>query len=102
MITETIYAGRDNVFSLQLVRGGEVVNLLSFTGYELTLSNGRVFTDLDISSGMFVEKEDGVVEINIGPLLTVDDLGRHKAYLVSFDPVNDDGVRWPNFNLKVV
>lgn len=101
MINETIFAGRDNVFSLQLVRGGEPINLLSITGYQLVLSNGKTFTDLDMTSGMFLEKPNGVVEISIGDLLEDADKGRHTAYLVTYDPVNDDGIRWPNFKLKV-
>jgi len=103
MINETIYAGRDNTFSLQLVRGGEVINLLSVTGYELTLSNGRVFSDLGDTepTGYFIEKDDGIVEINVGGQLDEDDLGRHNAYLTTFDPVNVHGVRWPTFKLQV-
>lgn len=106
-IIESIFAGRDNVFSLQLIRGGVPINLLAIVGYELYLSNGRVFkstsriTSLDDLEGGFVEKDNGVVEINIGPLLTGDDLGKHTAYLVTFDLVNTQGVQWPNFKLKV-
>lgn len=104
MINETIFAGRDNTFSLQLVRGGEAINLLSVTGYQLVLDEvaGLVFTDLDVSSGKFVEKDNGVVEINIGADLTSNDLGRYKAYLITYDLVNVHGVRWPPFFLKVV
>lgn len=97
MIIETLFAGRNNTFSLQLVRGGEFVNLMVITGYSLVLSNGRSFTD----AGIFTEKADGVVEIDIGPLLTPADVGSHVSYLVTFDPINTDGVRWPNFKLKV-
>lgn len=97
MIAETLYAGRDNTFSLQLVRGESFVNLMSITGYELTLSNGRVFAD----PALFVEKADGIVEIAIGDLLAAADVGSHTAYLVTFDMVNVNGVRWPNFKLKV-
>lgn len=97
MIIETLYAGRDNTFSLQLVRGELPVNLLSITGYSLVLSNGRVFDD----AGYFTEKANGIVEIAIGGLLTDADIGTHTAYLVTFDLVNTSGVRWPNFKLKV-
>lgn len=97
MIVETIYAGRDNVFSLQLVRGGTPINLLSITGYELHF-NDRTFADIDD----FNEKENGIVEIHIGEDLTEDDLGRFTAYLITFDPINTQGVRWPDFKLKVV
>ncbi len=97
MITETLFVGRNNTFSLQLVRGGEPVNLLVITGYELTLSNERVFTDI----GRFIEKPDGIVEIAIGHLLLAADVGSHTAYLVTFDLVNVNGVRWPNFKIKV-
>jgi hypothetical protein len=104
MITETIFAGRDNTFSLQLVRGGQAINLLSITGYELVLPGDTdlVFKDLTMPSTMFIEKDDGVVEISIGTLLTVNNLGKYKAYLVTYDPVNTEGVRWPPFILKVV
>jgi len=99
-ITETIYAGRNNTFSLQLVRGGQAINLLSVTGYELTLSNGRVVTSA-ASPAAFTEKDNGIVEINIGGLLDDTDLGKHNTYLTTFDLVNTNGVRWPDFYLKV-
>ena len=98
MVVETLYIGRNNTFSLQLVRGTEPITLLAITGYELHLSNGASFTE----PSLFTEKADGVVEISIGSLLTEADLGTHKAYLVTFDPVNTQGVRWPNFKLKVL
>ena len=97
MVVETLYVGRNNVFSLRLVRDGEPINLLAILGYSLHLSNGRVFSDVD----RFVEKPDGVVEISVGDLLTEADVGSHRAYLVTFDPVNAAGVRWPDFKLKV-
>lgn len=97
MIVETVYAGRDNVFSLQLLRSEVPVNLLAVTGYELRTLGGLVFNDI----ARFNEKEDGVVEISIGDLLTPEDRGNHIAYLVTFDPVNVNGVQWPNFKLKV-
>ncbi|HVH92503.1 MAG TPA: hypothetical protein VM783_14085 [Candidatus Acidoferrum sp.] len=110
IITETIYAGRNNTFSLQLVRAGEPINLLSITGYELVLpgetaAEDIVFKNLDLANddkGYFVEKPDGIVEITIGDDLTVDQVGRYKAYLVTYDPVNPLGVRWPYFYLKVL
>ena len=103
MITETIFAGRNNTFSLQLVRGGQPINLLSITGYELVLSEDPDlrFTDLHDQTDMFTEKADGIVEINVGALLTRDNLGRYKAYLITYDPINTNGVRWPPFTLKV-
>lgn len=97
MIIETLFAGRNNTFSLQLVRGEEPINLLAITGYALNLSNGRVFNDLS----RFVEKTNGIVEVSIGDLLTASDVGSHTAYLITFDPANTAGVRWPNFKLKV-
>ena len=97
MVIETLYVGRNNTFSLQLLRDGEPITLLAITGYTLFLSNGRSFDDLD----RFIEKADGIVEISIGDLLLPTDIGSHTAHLVTFDPVNTDGVRWPNFKLKV-
>lgn len=97
MIVETIYAGRNNTFSLQLVRGGEPVNLLGFTGYTLFLSDTLSFSD----PAHFTEKADGVIEIAVGETLTDADRGSYSAYLVSFDPVNTEGVRWPKFKLRV-
>lgn len=97
MVIETIYSGRNNTFSLQLLRDGLAINLLSITGYELHLSSGRVFDD----PLNFVEKDDGIVEISIGNLLLAADVGTYIAYLVTFDPINVQGVRWPNFKLKV-
>lgn len=102
MVIETIFAGHNNTFSLQLLRAGEPISLMSITGYELHLSNGRLFAE-NASDGLvrFVEKENGIVEIKIGDALTDSDVGSHNAYLVTFDPVNTQGVRWPNFKLKV-
>lgn len=97
MLVETLYVGRDNVFSLRLMRDGEAINLLAILGYSLHLSNGRVFADQE----RFVEKPGGVVEIAVGDLLTEADVGSHRAYLVTTDPVNVAGVRWPDFKLKV-
>lgn len=96
-VVETLYVGRDNTFSLQLLRKEEPIALLAITAYELHLSSGRSFIDQD----RFIVKEDGIVEVNIGDLLTEDDVGSHTAYIVTFDPVNTCGVRWPNFKLKV-
>lgn len=96
MILETLYAGRNNTFSLQLVRGDEPVPLLTVTGYQLHL-NEKVFDD----PASFTEKENGIVEVSIGHLLTEDDIGTHRAHLVTFDPINTAGVRWPDFKIKV-
>ena len=52
-------------------------------------------------SHRFIEKDNGIVEIAIGDLLTAADVGSHVAYLVTFDPINIAGVRWPNFKIKV-
>lgn len=97
MVVETLYAGRSNTFSLRLLRDDQPVNLLAINGYALHLSNGRVFSDMD----RFVEKASGVVEISVGDLLTEADVGSHKAHLITYDPVNTAGVRWPDFKLKV-
>ena len=97
MLVETLYVGRNNVFSLRLMRDGEPISLLAILGYSLHLSNGRVFADQE----RFVEKPGGVVEIAVGDLLTEADVGSHRAYLVTTDPVNTAGVRWPDFKLKV-
>ena len=97
MVIETLFIGRNNTFSLQLLRAEEAINLLAITGYELHLSNGRMFNDLD----RFTEKESGIVEISIGDLLTSTDVGTQTAHLVTYDPVNTAGVRWPNFKIKV-
>ncbi len=72
MIVETLFIGRNNTFSLQLLRADEAINL-----------------------------HNGVVEIAIGDLLTASDAGSQTAYLITYDPVNVQGVRWPNFKLKV-
>ncbi len=103
MVVETLFVGRNNTFSLQLLRAEEPINLLSITGYQLNVSNGRSFNALSLltDSTLFTEKPNGIVEISIGDLLTPDDVGSHKAYLVTFDPVNINGVRWPDFKLKV-
>lgn len=97
MVVETIFVGRNNTFSLQLLRADVAISLLAISGYELRLSNGRMFNDPD----RFIEKAGGIVEIAIGDLLLPADVGSHTAYLVTFDPANTQGVRWPNFKLKV-
>lgn len=95
MITETIYAGRDNTFSLQLKRGGVVIPLFAITDYSLHLSDGTVLDD----PTFFTEKENGIVEISIGNSLET--LGDYSTYLVTYDLINTHGVRWPTFKLKV-
>lgn len=97
MIVETVFAGRDNTFSLRLTRGGVPENLMAVNRYELHVGDLPVFTD----RSYFVEKEDGIVEITIAPHLTADQVGSYRAHLVTFDPVNINGVRWPDFKLKV-
>lgn len=97
MITETVYAGRDNTFSLQLFRGSEAVNLMAVQGYSLVVDGLRSFAD----RSLFNEKPDGVVEIRIGHLLAAEEAGSYRAHLVTFDPVNTQGVRWPDFKLKI-
>lgn len=96
-ITETIFAGRDNTFSLRLTRGGVPENLMAVNGYALHIGEFPPFTDREL----FIEKEDGIVEINIAPLLTLEHVGSFKSHLVTYDPINNNGVRWPDFKLKV-
>jgi hypothetical protein len=97
MITETIYAGRSNTFSLRLTRGGVPENLMAINRYELVIEGLR---SIDNQS-LFVEKGDGIVEIDIGNTLLSPEVGSYRAHLVTFDPVNTTGVRWPTFKLKV-
>jgi hypothetical protein len=97
MIVETIYAGRDNTFSLRLIRGGVPENLMAVNKYLLFISDTIQFTDRKY----FIEKEDGVVEIDIAPDLTPEMVGSYKAHLLTYDPVNVNGVRWPDFKLKI-
>jgi len=98
MVVETLYIGRNNTFSLRLMRADEPVNLMSIMTYELHLPDVAVFDNQDL----FLEKDDGIVEISIGNLLTEDHLGTHRAYLVTYDLVNTEGVRWPHFKLRVL
>lgn len=98
MIVETLFVGRDNTMSLRLLRGGVPVNIVGIvTGYALHWPDGRVFNE----PSRFVPKKDGVVEISIGDILTLDDVGSRKAHLVTYDAINVHGVRWPDFKLKV-
>lgn len=97
MVVETIYQGRDNTFSLRLTRGGVAENLYAVNRYELVIIDLKTISDQSV----FVEKTDGIVEINIGTDFLPEEVGSYKAYLVTFDPVNENGVRWPNFKLKV-
>jgi hypothetical protein len=71
--------------------------MMAITGYALHVGKFPPITTREF----FVEKEDGIVEINIAPGLTKDYVGSHKAYLVTYDPVNADGVRWPDFKLRI-
>lgn len=97
MVVETVYAGRNNTFSLQLFRGSEAVNLMAVQSYKLVIEDLKSFDD----RSLFTEKPDGIVEIRIGHLLNDDDAGSYRAHLVTFDPVNTQGVRWPDFKLKI-
>jgi hypothetical protein len=115
MIVETLFAGMDNTFSLQFMRGEFPVNLLQLSQFKLEMSNGRVFDDQslfikktkrrpgnadDAADGSMVDT-DGILEVIIGPLLTDEDKGSHTCWMTSYDPINTNGVRWPNFKLKV-
>ena len=147
MIVETIYAGRDNTFSLRLIRGGVTEQLQAIRSYDLVIEGLRTisspaYSTLDMrgydtyedfklalhtgkigatsSTGgvvnlPFIEKYSrevelgevvykdnlGIVEVAIGPLLTEEDVGSFKAYLVTYDAINTSGVKWPSFKLKV-
>jgi hypothetical protein len=97
MIVETIYQGRDNTFSLRLTRGGAAENLMAVNKYEFVIEGLRTITD----QSLFVEKQDGIVEISIGMTFSPTEVGSYKCHLVTFDPINKDGVRWPDMKLKV-
>jgi hypothetical protein len=97
MITETIYAGRSNTFSLRLTRGGVPENLMAVNRYELVIEGLRTIDN----QSLFIEKDDGIVEMDIGDVLLPVEASSYRAHLVTFDPVNATGVRWPTFKLKV-
>jgi hypothetical protein len=97
MIVETIYQGRDNTFSLRLTRASVAENLSAVDKYEFVIDGLRTITD----QSLFVEKQDGVVELNIGTTFAPTEVGSYKCHLVTFDPINRDGVRWPDMKLKV-
>lgn len=97
MITETIFAGRSNTFSLRLTRGGVPENLMAVNKYELIIDGLRTIDN----QALFIEKDDGIVEMDIADNMTAADVGSYRAYLVTYDPVNDTGVRWPTFKLKI-
>lgn len=104
MIECTTYIGRDNSFSLKVWRGETQASatplpLAAVTKWELVLRGGEVLSD----QAMFVPKfEQNILEINAGPWLTEDHYGKHRAHLVAYTFENDDGVRLPDFNLKVL
>lgn len=97
MVVETIFQGRDNTFSLRLTRAGVAENLSAVNKYEFVVGSLRTISD----QAVFVEKADGVVEISIGTNFLPTEVGSYKCYLVTFDPVNTDGIRWPDMKLKV-
>jgi hypothetical protein len=97
MVVETIFQGRDNTFSLRLTRAGVAENLSAVNKYEFVITDLRTITD----QAVFVERGNGIVEINIGSQFLPAEVGSYKAYLVTFDPVNVNGVRWPDMKLKV-
>lgn len=97
MITETIFAGRSNTFSLRLTRGGVPENLMAVNKYELVIDGLRTIDN----QSLFIEKDDGTVEFDIADSMTQEDVGSYRAYLITYDPVNATGVRWPTFKLKV-
>lgn len=104
MIEFTTYIGRDNSFSMKIWRGEtfEAANplpLAAVTRWVLVLRDG---THLD-EQAMFIPKyEENILEINAGPWLEMKDFGSHKAHLVAYTFENDDGVRLPDFKLKVL
>ncbi len=97
MITETIYAGRSNTFSLRLTRGGVPENLMAVNKYELVIEGLRTIDN----QSLFIEKDDGIVEVDIGDVITAEEVGNYRSHMVTYDPVNDTGIRWPTFKLKV-
>lgn len=97
MVIETIFQSRNNTFSLRLTRAGVAENLLAVNKYEFVIEGLRTITDQSV----FVEKPDGIIEIGIGTQFTPEEVGSYKAYLVTFDPINAAGVRWPTMKLKV-
>ncbi|WP_067097949.1 hypothetical protein [Marinomonas atlantica] len=104
MIEFTTYIGRDNSFSLKVWRGeaqqsASPLPLAAVTRWELVLRGGEVLDD----QAIFVPKFDqNILEINAGPWLTEDHYGSHRAHLVAYTFENDDGVRLPDFKLKVL
>jgi hypothetical protein len=97
MLTETVYAGRSNTFSLRLTRGGVPENLMAVNKYELIIEGLRTIDN----QSLFIEKDDGIVEMDVADDMTADDVGSYRAHLVTYDPVNHTGVRWPTFKLKI-
>lgn len=104
MIEFTTYIGRDNTFSVKIWRGDafETANplpLATVTRWVLVLRDGTKLEDPE----MFIAKyEDNILEVNAGPWLEDKDYGPHKAHLVAYTIENDDGVRLPDFKLKVL
>jgi hypothetical protein len=97
MVVETIYQGRANTFSLRLTRGGVAENLMSVNRCEFVIDGLRTVTD----QSLFSKKPDGVVEINLGITFAPTEVGTYKCHLVTFDPINKAGIRWPDMKLKV-
>jgi len=104
MIEFTTYIGRDNSFSIKIWRGDTLetaspLPLVAVTRWILVLRDGSQLDDPEI----FIPKyEDNILEVNAGPWLTLKDYGPHKAHLVAYTLENDDGVRLPDFKLKVL
>ena len=104
MIQFTTYIGRDNSFSIKVWRGetmesAEPLPLAAVTKWQLVLRGGEVLED----QAMFISKfNQNILEINAGPWLTMNHYGSHKAHLVAYTFENDDGVRLPDFKLKVL
>lgn len=103
MIEFKTYIGRDNSFSVKIWRGetqesASPLPLAAVTRWELVLRGGEILDD----QAMFIPKFDqNILELNAGPWLTMDHYGAHKAHLVAYTFENDDGVRLPDFKLKV-
>ncbi|KXS55180.1 MAG: hypothetical protein AWU57_435 [Marinobacter sp. T13-3] len=104
MIEFTTYIGRDNSFSVKVWRGAtleeaDALPLAAVTRWALVLRDGSVLDEQE----MFIPKyEDNILEINAGPWLEAKDYGPHRAHLVAYTFENDDGVRLPDFKLKVL
>lgn len=105
MITETVYRGRDNEFSLELEANGSAQDISALTRATLEFADEKF--DSNIDSTYFdwtTSGSSGQLDVDIGTSnkLKNIDPGTYRAKLTIYDATYPNGLVWGHFMLKVV